>query len=538
MNHALFVHEILRIIFHYVWVIDRPAAWKPSRHRIPTLAALARTCQAFKEVALDALWLNLDDLSPLIRCLPRDSWTMSYPLVSFYGLTSPLSEEEWLILRGYARRIRIFGSWNAPLKLDKTTTRMLCYPPTAEPLFPNIQRLDWADERRETFSFIRHLLGPKTTTLSIRVWDASWGTGELAVLASLKTLCPDVRAVTLPTSDNAHIHSIVSEVLCSWTKLTSVTCHTINESALLHLGGLRSLETLSFKLDPRALGSSMQPLPDKFLNLSSLSVTSARLEDIRVLMLRLHWPLADLQVTVDRCPSHHEIRAFFTALKTSCNPDHLVAVAIDQVPTTPSDRSPTFTLTIDDFSPLTCFGNFCSLHLDTGCPIQLNGEDIMQLAGGWPRLETLSLNYVNGWRSSSGIAPLDLAKLVVKCSRLKTLDVMLNTKGFKKIPRDRPSGGFSLSPLWSLEVLDSKIEPASIGPLAALLSDLFPKLRDLGSWRSESMAERPRAEEYMDRWSEVRGLVEQFAAVRTQERRFKDRGSDSKLESMEDVSPE
>ncbi|KAF8552927.1 hypothetical protein OG21DRAFT_1415212, partial [Imleria badia] len=38
-----------------------------------TLTALARTCNAFKEPALDVLWFDLDDLTSLVRCLPEAS---------------------------------------------------------------------------------------------------------------------------------------------------------------------------------------------------------------------------------------------------------------------------------------------------------------------------------------------------------------------------------------------------------------------------------------------------------------------------------
>ncbi|KAF8999300.1 hypothetical protein BDQ17DRAFT_1246699, partial [Cyathus striatus] len=39
-----------------------------------TLANLARTCLAFQEPALDALWSDLNSFSPLATCLPSDLW--------------------------------------------------------------------------------------------------------------------------------------------------------------------------------------------------------------------------------------------------------------------------------------------------------------------------------------------------------------------------------------------------------------------------------------------------------------------------------
>ena len=70
MHHALEIQEILSNIFdHFFPVDDRAAA--------TNLAALARTCRAFKGPALDLLWRSLDDLSPLARCLPEASHELS-----------------------------------------------------------------------------------------------------------------------------------------------------------------------------------------------------------------------------------------------------------------------------------------------------------------------------------------------------------------------------------------------------------------------------------------------------------------------------
>lgn len=38
------------------------------------LFTLAMTCQTFRQPALDTLYRNLNDMGPLIKCLPRDLW--------------------------------------------------------------------------------------------------------------------------------------------------------------------------------------------------------------------------------------------------------------------------------------------------------------------------------------------------------------------------------------------------------------------------------------------------------------------------------
>lgn len=68
MHRALEIHEILLDIFFHC----RPSL--PSRRKAsPDLLALAGTCRAFKEPALDVLWEELDNLTPLVRCLPEAS---------------------------------------------------------------------------------------------------------------------------------------------------------------------------------------------------------------------------------------------------------------------------------------------------------------------------------------------------------------------------------------------------------------------------------------------------------------------------------
>jgi hypothetical protein len=75
MHHALEIEEILSNIFAYCSYSEEiPFLLICHREKTsPELAALARTCRAFTEPALDALWRELIDLSPLARCLPEAS---------------------------------------------------------------------------------------------------------------------------------------------------------------------------------------------------------------------------------------------------------------------------------------------------------------------------------------------------------------------------------------------------------------------------------------------------------------------------------
>ena len=83
MHHVLYVEDILREIFSYLLPLPPRC---PSRSSRMVIVAVARTCRSFKEPALDILWEDLQDLTPLVRCLPGASSVNSIGVRSFKHL--------------------------------------------------------------------------------------------------------------------------------------------------------------------------------------------------------------------------------------------------------------------------------------------------------------------------------------------------------------------------------------------------------------------------------------------------------------------
>jgi hypothetical protein len=80
MHACLLIPEILAHIFsdiHHPYGTDYQLD-RTSQHRRQasqrSLAALSRVCHSFKDIALDVLWTELDNLEPLFTCLPHDLW--------------------------------------------------------------------------------------------------------------------------------------------------------------------------------------------------------------------------------------------------------------------------------------------------------------------------------------------------------------------------------------------------------------------------------------------------------------------------------
>ncbi|KAF8429864.1 hypothetical protein L210DRAFT_800958, partial [Boletus edulis BED1] len=99
----------------------------------PTLASLARTCRAFKEPALNLLWEEMLNLSPLAQCLPEASHFINE------ARYRALTQTEWDTLQSYTRRIRSIEDVCCKLDLESVVTFL--DPPTTRPLFPNLRML-------------------------------------------------------------------------------------------------------------------------------------------------------------------------------------------------------------------------------------------------------------------------------------------------------------------------------------------------------------------------------------------------------------
>ena len=66
MHRCLLIPEIARLICSEL----RNVGARKS------LAALAQTCLAISEPALDSLWYEIHDIIPLVKCMPPDLWRL------------------------------------------------------------------------------------------------------------------------------------------------------------------------------------------------------------------------------------------------------------------------------------------------------------------------------------------------------------------------------------------------------------------------------------------------------------------------------
>ncbi|KAF8844219.1 hypothetical protein BDN67DRAFT_895519 [Paxillus ammoniavirescens] len=174
-------------------------------------------------------------------------------------------------------------------------------------------------------------------------------------------------------------------------------------------------------------------------------------------------------------------------------------------------------LTSGDLLLLACFSNLVSVNLDTAYIVNLGDDDMLALGAAWPNIRHLSINEQRGWRTTSGLTPQGLVRLLQQCKLLRKLCVVIDTSDFSAIPLDRHGPVLSST---CINVLDSAIAPDSVTALAAFLSDVYPFLKTITAWDTCVMSKRPDAAGYKKLWNKVQVLAAEMVVVRTQERRW------------------
>lgn len=90
MHRCLQVPEILLAITDAV--ASNPSHDALSRVEMNTHASLARTCKAFHDMAMDALWAKQYGLNRLIKLLPSHTWELRRRGIAVSLVFLPLSD--------------------------------------------------------------------------------------------------------------------------------------------------------------------------------------------------------------------------------------------------------------------------------------------------------------------------------------------------------------------------------------------------------------------------------------------------------------
>ncbi|KAF9220211.1 hypothetical protein BS17DRAFT_787717 [Gyrodon lividus] len=397
-----------------------------------TLASLARTCRTFAGPALDALWMRLDSLDPLIKVLPRRMWAKKrWPLV----VRTFMREKHWLTFRKYADRVKFVRGpcWRLPAAVQHSTISTLAkFHKASLPLLPNLTELGWSELKMSNLidpsvSLLKYFVGPRVTDLSLFLFCWPSNVSELEVLSNLSSLCPNVTSFTafFPRSSYNDPSREVGEIVGKWKKLRTLRSCALPQSVMDQLTSRQSLESLSIELNNSTSPLYVGKFPET-LHKFSLGGNSAQLCTRYLECVYGSPENCNIRVGADESTTD-DIEALLHALPVHLDKYHLHALTIELTSSYWTTlASETFTLALPLLSPLLAFHALRDLDLDLFSASGLDDAAYEGLAKVWTGLKSLKLGTADVSRAGPVASFRAVISLLTYCTSLETLHIVFD----------------------------------------------------------------------------------------------------------------
>ncbi|GLB38022.1 hypothetical protein LshimejAT787_0410730 [Lyophyllum shimeji] len=495
-----------------------------------TLALLARTCTAFRETALDALWYAVDSLGPLIQVMPDDLWTMypetcrrGWPL-QFVKFTRALQESDWTRFDYYAPRIRKLGRrpfYAVPQAIyahGSVLRDLIAYRPD-RPLLPRLHALKYAPCEEplllNSLPFIPFLVGDSVTDVSLVLYGPQADRLH-NLLASLSRRCPRLQTADINLSSDIPMDSgnasVIEAFVCSLHELETlsvVPSWRVAAETLNHLASLCKLrQCRTIDIPSNVAGVQLRDLftvvGDRFPSLDSIIFYAQELDQAACVVESLQRPLTHLEVLAGYMSEVWATRPFASIANLTRSFVHHQCVSsltylwIHANNVDPEQFPPPSAVT-DAFRALFALRAIQSLDIALPFTSELDNDWFANAAAAWPHLQFLHF----ADRCRDGEAKLTLAGLIPMircCPRLHDLAVPFSAEPFD----------LDLLPpgVCNLAVTHLDLSDCTIGPPAAVvecLTALFPNLAWTGY---ESYDEDSDEEDGPGGWSTVERLLQ------------------------------
>ncbi|KAH0836617.1 hypothetical protein J3R83DRAFT_8334 [Lanmaoa asiatica] len=508
MHNALLISEVFSCIVGYLVenTVQHPKsvnARDTRRAGRRALARLARTCRAFSEPALDAVWRRLHSLEPFLLC------SVSYPDVIANGALSKqpsFDEKEWNIVLRYAPRVQ-------ELTLDELLSvnilQSLWFRTTL--LLPNLRKLDWNYGDYTTIGSIRLLLSPSLVHLHVWLNDGDHYSVK-GLLECYHTLCPNLKSLSFRHLGRfPQVTAAISRAISHSPNLETLACDPVSEAALIHIVGSRSLKKFSAKLlnyrpdDLRRLGDYGTPDHPPFENLRVLELCVEDLSSIIPYLKPHHQPFEEVLFDFRMLPAPEVFHELFAALSSAPRRGtlrqfrlHSLGMRKHGIPLQPiyfRVLSPLMTLNLHKFD------------VNLSNSVSLNDDELAQLVQAWPELETFNFNQYSGWDYASSFQMPTLRGLLLllgRCPKLRHLGMCVNAKNIPSLSEDESL--IRNTAITRLSFGNSPIhEP--VASIAQFLLEHFPSLIALPMWIPTSGQPW---HDYRRMWKEVDTFIQEI----------------------------
>ncbi|KAJ7090871.1 hypothetical protein B0H15DRAFT_248038 [Mycena belliarum] len=487
----------------------------------PTLAAFARTCQAFQPPALSVLWRDQSDMLHLLQCMPSDLWEVVEERLRFRRAVCP---SDWARVLFYAVYVKSFIQTDRAGEVYAAINLTL----PKFPLFPNLRHLTWRPRDDVTFPSIRIIAGDKLRSLTVCV-DGS-EPFRASLLPFLTTFHPKLTHVEfdLILTDSPMTEVAIHSAICSWNYLEKLKFGALNLASMLHLARLPNLKCLELSYFPSD-SATIKVFRDKvattgpvFTALREISGSHASAKDV-ALFLDVIDPdaLERVELAIPPPPVIEDWQTLIAVLARKSSKtltklsirehaayEHDIPDALERMLTTESVQS------------LLSFPNLVEVVIVAGHGIELDDVFLKQLASACPRLRKIDLS--PGCQSARYMPQITLRGLIPlaqHCPDLNSLTIVLNGLDVDPHMVDKPGGGIVNTSLVHLDVVESPL--LSPGAVASFLSAIFPNLERIVT-RDEALR-NPMIPDWDDSifgWTMASALVKIISCARSQERRL------------------
>ncbi|KAG1762254.1 hypothetical protein EDD22DRAFT_823553 [Suillus occidentalis] len=507
MAQCLFISEIQLSIFHWIFLLD---ASHEKHVAQATLAALARTCSAFHDIALDVLWQQFGTIARAIQCMPHDLWggdmNKSESGCISLKLHRHLTKDDWNVFRRYALRIRHLSLATQDVRRGKTLIvdiddellASLASMDATRPLLPNLTSLEWIVYDERDLRLIRRIMTESLTSLFLEVWAISPVPDLPQFISSIAPTCPSLRKfVVHSVALSSHLCHSVSQALHHLHHLTTIHCGFLDAEVLDYLSLLPSLLELKFALQPNSEFQNEL----LFEQLQVLDVHAPDITSAVDLVSRMRNRLTNLSIFSDDHTAASVLAQLFRRLSTSVSHYSLRRLQIMVAEHPPHDLFSV--LELEDLYPLLSFNQLTHVYLDVGCGISLDDVAALELAQAWPNIVQLMLNKFLETSLPASMSPIGLMCFLKHCPNLVELTLEIDFSFIEE--QDDQShcwvGDTIHCHLSIFDVTYSKIHDAA--KVAAFLSGILPRtVHVLYSWIHALDDQR----EYAERWNEASRL--------------------------------
>ncbi|KAK7062444.1 hypothetical protein R3P38DRAFT_3251741 [Favolaschia claudopus] len=427
---------------------SRPKDFLASPSARSTCAALARSGKIFTESASCALWKRQNCLEPFLRLFPSD--LLRPPTTSdaqkaagdttVWKLLRPLNTTDFARPSIYAFRVRelFFDSPAWEPVSHAISIISMCSPGSF--LLPRLRVLTIISPHEPPEVTTLRTFFPPTLKRVNLSWKATIAT--TSILAVLGELCPDLTDVHiffLADADDALAGATVSHAVCTLHHLVSVSICAPLVKAVLHLGQLSTLTTLSL----RALSFAIHPIPSTscslFRFLRDLTLSNMGIEQATAfLLLCCSSPLSSFRTPLlhySDASTPAQVEALYDALVVACAPGSLQTlelqlngVAIAAQPMT-MDKSM--------LSKLTRFSNLTTLIISGPFAFDLNDDDVFELVVAWPSMTHLDFSPDYACDIPPSVTLQSLQTLAERCTQLSSLSLNLDATAIPSPPPRR-----------------------------------------------------------------------------------------------------